>query len=122
MSDIGFVLLYVEEVARSAEFYSRLLEKPIVESLGHFRDDSGGARAHAGPLAARWSRAERDGQSRRGEIAVTLADAAAVDAAHARWSAQAPIAQPPTKLDFGYTFVALDPDGHRVRVFAPASD
>jgi hypothetical protein len=23
-------------------------------------------------------------------------------------------------MDFGRTFVALDPDGHRLRVFAPA--
>jgi hypothetical protein len=23
-------------------------------------------------------------------------------------------------MDFGYTFVALDPDGHRLRVYAPA--
>ncbi len=32
-----------------------------------------------------------------------------------------PIAQPPTAMDFGLTFVALDPDGHRLRVFAPAT-
>ena len=25
-------------------------------------------------------------------------------------------------MDFGRTFVALDPDGHRLRVFAPAPD
>ena len=36
MSDVSFVLLYVEDVARSAEFYSRLLEKPIVESSANF--------------------------------------------------------------------------------------
>jgi hypothetical protein len=30
-----------------------------------------------------------------------------------------PIAQEPTAAEFGYTFVALDPDGHRLRVFAP---
>jgi hypothetical protein len=24
-------------------------------------------------------------------------------------------------MDFGRTFVALDPDGHRLRVFAPAA-
>jgi hypothetical protein len=29
------------------------------------------------------------------------------------------IAQAPTAMDFGMTFVALDPDGHRLRVFAP---
>jgi hypothetical protein len=25
-------------------------------------------------------------------------------------------------MDFGRTFVGLDPDGHRMRVFAPASE
>jgi len=24
-----------------------------------------------------------------------------------------------TRLDFGYAFVGLDPDGHRLRVFMP---
>jgi hypothetical protein len=28
------------------------------------------------------------------------------------------MAQTPTEMDFGTTFVALDPDGHRLRVFA----
>ena len=27
----------------------------------------------------------------------------------------------PTAMDFGFTFVALDPDGHRLRVFAPGA-
>ena len=31
------------------------------------------------------------------------------------------IAQAPTRMDFGYTFLGLDPDGHRVRVFAPGA-
>ncbi|WP_374468302.1 hypothetical protein [Ferrovibrio sp.] len=31
----------------------------------------------------------------------------------------AAILQPPTAMDFGYTFLAADPDGHRLRVFAP---
>jgi hypothetical protein len=30
--------------------------------------------------------------------------------------------QPPTDMDFGRTFVALDPDGDRLRVFAPAGE
>lgn len=29
------------------------------------------------------------------------------------------IIQPPTVMDFGSNFVAVDPDGHRLRVFAP---
>ena len=31
------------------------------------------------------------------------------------------VAQKPIDLDFGHTFVALDPDGHRLRVFAAAA-
>jgi predicted enzyme related to lactoylglutathione lyase len=31
------------------------------------------------------------------------------------------IAQAPTSMDFGRTFVVLDPDGHRLRVFTPAA-
>ena len=32
MSNVSFILLYVENVARSAEFYSRLLDKPVPEA------------------------------------------------------------------------------------------
>ena len=32
------------------------------------------------------------------------------------------IAFPPTDLDFGRSFVALDPDGHRLRVYAVAEE
>jgi len=31
------------------------------------------------------------------------------------------VAQKPVDMDFGHTFVALDPDGHRLRVFAAAA-
>jgi predicted enzyme related to lactoylglutathione lyase len=31
------------------------------------------------------------------------------------------IVQRPTQMDFGWTFAAVDPDGHRVRVFAPGA-
>ena len=30
------------------------------------------------------------------------------------------IAQPPTDMEFGRTFTALDPDGHRLRVYWPS--
>ena len=42
---------------------------------------------------------------------------------HEAWvSRGVTIAQAPTDLDFGRTFVALDPDGHRLRVFRPAEE
>ena len=60
------------------------------------------------------------GQSGASEIAFAVADAATVEATYADWQARGvAIAQVPTSMSFGTTFVAVDPDGHRLRVFAP---
>ena len=57
------------------------------------------------------------------EIGFKVNGAAAVDAAHAEWRTKgAAIALPPTDLDFGRSFVALDPDRHRLRVYALAEE
>ena len=81
----------------------------------------------AGPglMLGRW---RRDGvkpaasRGAGGEIAFTAKNEAEVDARHADWRARGvEIAEPPIAMDFGYTFVGLDPDGQRLRVFAPAS-
>ena len=56
-----------------------------------------------------------------GEIAFPVDGAEEVDALFADWRGRGvTIVQPPTKMDFGYTFLALDPDGQRLRVFAPS--
>jgi len=56
------------------------------------------------------------------ELAFTVTDKPAVTALHEQWAAQGMrIVQTPTQLDFGYTFVGLDPDGHRLRVFCPTT-
>jgi hypothetical protein len=47
---------------------------------------------------------------------------AAVEATYTAWKKPGPtIAQVPTRMDFGTTFVALDPDGHRLRLLAPGA-
>ena len=52
----------------------------------------------------------------------TVDNAAAVDTTHAAWRGRGlTILQLPTDMDFGRTFVAADPDGHRLRVFVPAA-
>ncbi len=52
-----------------------------------------------------------------GEVGMSLADKAAVDALHDQWVAHgATIIQSPTTLDFGYTFVAQDLDGLTITV------
>ena len=32
------------------------------------------------------------------------------------------VVQEPTRMDFGFTFVVADPDGHRLRPFVRAAD
>jgi hypothetical protein len=43
-----------------------------------------------------------------------------VQALYADWAKRGlRVAQAPRVMDFGFTFLSLDPDGHRLRVFAP---
>jgi predicted lactoylglutathione lyase len=54
------------------------------------------------------------------EVAFTVDTAAAVQAIFTDWKRRGlNIIQQPVQMDFGYTFVATDPDGHRLRVFVP---
>jgi len=122
MSDIKFIILYVDSPNASANFYADLLGKAPVESsptFAMFAMDSG-------LMLGLWSRntVEPAATALGGgcEIAFTAGDIAAVRAIHADWSKRGlNVIQPPTELNFGYTFVALDPDGHRLRVFAPTA-
>jgi predicted enzyme related to lactoylglutathione lyase len=121
MSDISFLILYVENVAASEAFYARALGRPAADSSPTF------AMIPAGPklMLGLWRRGEIEppaGTPGGGEIAFALESDTAVDAAFARWRADgAAVARAPARLDFGYTFLGLDPDGHRVRFFAPGS-
>ena len=121
MPDPNFILLYVDSPARSARFYGELLGKPPVESSPTFAMFA----LESGVMLGLWSRhtVEPAAAAPAGanEIAFAVADKGAVSRLYAEWGArELRIAQAPTDLDFGHTFVALDPDGHRLRVFAPA--
>jgi catechol 2,3-dioxygenase-like lactoylglutathione lyase family enzyme len=119
--DFGLVVLYVDNPAASAAFYADLLGRPPVDSSANFAMFAMPpgmlglwSRHHAVPAPA--------GAPGGAELDFTVADAAAVDALHADWSGRGlTIAQAPTEMDFGHTFVALDPDGHRLRVLAPST-
>ena len=123
MSDISFLLLYVENVAASEAFYAATLQRKALESSPTFAMIP----AAPGIMLGLWRRdgvepkaATPDDGACNGEIAFALESDAAVDAAYAQWRARGvEIAQPPTRLDFGYAFLGLDPDGHRLRVFSP---
>ncbi len=120
MPDASFVLLYVADPARSVAFYSGLLERKPVEQSPTFAM----LEMAPGVMLGLWKKegvAPEVTAPGGAEVAFPVADANAVEAAHADWKKRGiTIAQKPTRMDFGHTFVALDPDGHRLRVFAPA--
>jgi catechol 2,3-dioxygenase-like lactoylglutathione lyase family enzyme len=122
MSDFSYVLLYVEKPAASVAFYTDLLGRPPVESSPAFALFVLPSGMKFGLWARDTVEPKAVAASGGGEVCVSVADSEAVDRTHAEWKARGlKIAQPPTAMDFGRTFVALDPDGHRLRVFAPAA-
>ncbi|WBH16603.1 VOC family protein [Sphingomonas radiodurans] len=120
MPDFNFLLLHVTDHVASAALYHELLGVPIVEQ----KSDIAILPLRDGVMLGLWSRATVEpastGQSGASEITFAVADADAVEATHADWGRRGlTIIQAPTRMSFGTTFVALDPDGHRLRVFAP---
>jgi len=122
MPDPNSLILYVDSPSESARFYADLLGKPAVEASPTFAMFA----LDNGLMLGLWSRhtVEPAAASAAGamELAFPVADNDAVQSYYSDWGKRGfRIAQTPTDLDFGRTFVALDPDGHRLRVFAPVT-
>jgi len=121
MTDPNFIILYVDSPANSAQFYAGILETPPIEASPTFIMFA----LASGVMLGLWARASvapaTTVSAGSGELAFALANNDRVNAKYADWCERSlPIAQTPVQMDFGYTFVALDPDGHRLRVFAPS--
>jgi predicted enzyme related to lactoylglutathione lyase len=119
MPDPNFLILYVDDAASAATFYADLLGRPPVESSPTFAMFA----LDGGVMLGLWTKGGVEPAATSpggGELGFSVADAAAVEALHGEWhKCGLTITQAPTEMDFGRTFVALDPDGHRLRVFAP---
>jgi predicted enzyme related to lactoylglutathione lyase len=116
-----FVLLHVNQPTASAAFYSKLLQREPVESSPTFAMFA----LADGLMLGLWLRPNVEpksgGAPGSSELCFVAKDDADVEANHQRWKSQGvEILQAPTRMDFGYTFTGADPDGHRLRVFAPA--
>ena len=117
----SYVLAYVADAPRSGSLYSRLLGIEPVEASPSFvmfvlpnglklglwaRDDVAPKATLPGGM----------------ELCLTVEDEAAVRSTRDAWAKLGlKILQEPTQMDFGYTFTAADPDGHRLRVFHPSN-
>ena len=121
MKDVSFIILYVENPKASEAFYADLLGRQAVDASPNFVMFA----MASGLMLGLWKRTEVEpavsAAAGGSEIAFAEENKAAVDARCADWRKRGlTIVQQPTDMDFGRTFVALDPDGHRLRVFTPS--
>lgn len=112
-------VLYVDNPTTSKDFYQDLLGLPLIQSSPTFAMFS----LSSGVMIALWSKhtvEPKVGQiTASGEYAISVETNAMVDEYHQRWSNKGiTIIQHPQQMDFGYSFTATDPDGHRLRVYA----
>lgn len=120
MQSLDFTILYVADVSRSVEFYTTFLDRSPIEQSPTFAM-FGFAN---GVMFGLW---QKDGvvpsvaaKAGGSELAFVVGDKDEVNAHHRRWVRLGHvIGQPPQELDFGYSAVLLDPDGHRIRVMKP---
>lgn len=112
--NLGFVLLFVTNPLKSADFYSDIFQLKPVEASSTFAMFA----MSNGTMLGLWSKytAEPRVEASAGamDVCFIVED---VDVTYEILSKmKVTIAQKPTDMDFGRTFVFLDPDGHRIRI------
>lgn len=116
----AYLILYVADLEKSIRFYRELFGQPPKEAFPTYASFDLGA----GMALGLWARHDVEPAPTigggGGELAFTVESRDAVDAAHAGVMQRGvPVIQSPVDMDFAYTFVLCDPDGHRLRVCAP---
>jgi catechol 2,3-dioxygenase-like lactoylglutathione lyase family enzyme len=114
-ANLGFVLLFVANPQKSGLFYQELFDMKSIEQSPTFVMFA----LKNGVTLGLWSKytAEPRIEAPAGALEVCF-PADDVDALYEAWGKKhLTIAQKPTDMDFGRTFVVLDPDGHRIRIY-----
>jgi predicted enzyme related to lactoylglutathione lyase len=116
----NLVLLYVRDPLASAEFYQKLFEQAPEGKFPTYVSFA----FPSGLQIGLWSTSAKNfvsgGTGHLSEIAFMLKSEQEVRTLHEKWQKQGvTIEQAPHKAVFGLTFVATDPDGHRIRVCLP---
>jgi Lactoylglutathione lyase and related lyases len=120
MPDPNLIILYVKDPSESAAFYGKLLDRAPFAAFPTYVAFA----LEGGLTLGLWSTSARDfvssGTSHRAELAIMVETDRAVEALYEEWRRKGvTIEQEPMNAVFGRTFVALDPDGHRIRVCTP---
>lgn len=119
MPSFNVVVLYVKDINVSKTFYSALLgcsPKELSPTFMSYQLDSGMV-LELWQLDKVHPPASITGGG--SELCIVLPDYDAVNRLYEEWTGRGvEFAQPPVKAVFGLTFVAKDPDGHRLRAVA----
>jgi catechol 2,3-dioxygenase-like lactoylglutathione lyase family enzyme len=115
---IDSIVLYVEDINRSKDFYADIFNcEPQVLSPTFVALEF----ASNVTITLKQSADLTPASSVTGggtELSMPVADKTIFNALYQSWCAKGvKFAQTPAELIFGFNFVALDPDGHRIRVF-----
>ena len=117
----NFILAYVADTPKSAALYAQLLGAGPVESSPNFAMFA----LPGGLSLGLWARHDVEPKATLPggiELGFAVESDAVVTLTRDAWAKLGlRILQEPTKMDFGFTFTAADPDGHRLRVFAPSN-
>jgi len=120
MLNPDYLLLYVADPLLSEKFYAGLLGLQAVESAATFVMFI----LPSGLKFGLWQQGDVQPSpaalAGAGEICISRPTEAEVHTLYADWKQRGiPIVHEPMRLDFGLNFLVVDPDGHRIRVFAP---
>jgi catechol 2,3-dioxygenase-like lactoylglutathione lyase family enzyme len=120
MAQPSHILNYVADARQSAALYAKILGLQPEEMTSSYA-------VFALPGGGRLALRSRDGVEPRAtlpggtELCFAVENEASVRRTRDSWfKLGLRIIQEPVKMDFGFTFTAADPDGHRLRVFSPA--
>lgn len=112
------IVLYVDNIVISSKFYQDLLGIKPAEASPTFHTFKLSNGMDLG-LKTKHSVEPPADKTGSGELAFTLDNNKKVDALFSDWQEKnIPMALAPTSVPYGYTFLALDPDGNRLRVVA----
>jgi catechol 2,3-dioxygenase-like lactoylglutathione lyase family enzyme len=121
MPATSFLLAYVADVPKSVALYAKILGLEPVENSANFAMFV----QPNGVMIGLWARHDvAPAATPPGgmELLFPVKSREEVEALRKDWAALGlTIVQPSTEMDFGYTFTAADPDGHRLRVYMPGA-
>ena len=113
------VVLYANNLPLTSNFYKELLGITPEEASPTFHSFQLSNGMSLALKALHSVEPPAAGNNGHGELAFTVENYNTVDALFLAWQAKAiDIISPPNKVPYGYTFLAADPDGNRLRIVA----